>query len=280
MFGVRRGSYRSNRGTGIPARSRNRSDQSCASDCQIGIPGPGRRPLSRPARRNGREIEVAYFCRQRPPRVASTRPIALLFAEEGFQGNRRDYYDPRNSFLNEVLDRKLGIPITLSLVYMHVTRKAGLPVYGVGAPGHFLVGFLAEKRRIFIDPFNNGRVLTEKQCRDMFLAQFQDSNPPSTFLDPVWPRQVMVRLMRNLKAIYSRAGEEVKTLRMIHWILIVDPKSIPELRERGLIYEAMGDPDRAIRDLQRYVELSSEAQDRESILLKIEKLEQMPTRIH
>ncbi len=204
----------------------------------------------------------------------------LLFGEEGFQGNRREYYDPRNSFLNEVLDRKLGIPITLSLVYLHVGRKAGLPVYGVGAPGHFLVGFLAEKRRIFIDPFNNGRLLTEKQCRGMFLAQFQGAKPPSTFLDPVWPKQVMVRLMRNLKAIYSHTGAEMKTLRMIQWILTVDPKSTPELRERGLIYQAMGDPDSAIRDLRRYVELSPEAQDRESILLQIENLKQMPTRIH
>lgn len=204
----------------------------------------------------------------------------LLFAEEAFRGNRREYYDPRNSFLNEVLDRKLGIPITLSLVYMHVGKKAGLPLYGVGAPGHFLVGFLAEKRRIFIDPFNAGRVMTEQQCRSMFLTQFQGANPPSTFLDPVWPKQILIRLMRNLKGIYSRTGEEVKTLRMIHWILILDPKSPQELRERGLIYEAMGDSDRAIKDLQAYVELSAEAQDLENVMLKIEKLKHTPTWVH
>jgi len=204
----------------------------------------------------------------------------LLFVDEGFRGNRVNYYDPRNSFLNDVLDRKLGIPITLSIVYIEVGRRAGLPVYGIGFPGHFLIGFLAESGRIFVDPFNNGRILTEKQCRDLFVAQFGDLRPSSAFLDPVWPKQMLVRLMRNLKAVYWRTAEELKAFRMIQWILIVDPHAVSELRERALIYDAMGNSDSAVKDLERYLELSPEAEDREDILLMIERLEQNPTRVH
>lgn len=204
----------------------------------------------------------------------------LLFVEEGFQGNRLHYHDPRNSFLNEVMDRRLGIPITLSIIYMEVAQRAGLPVYGIGFPGHFLTGFFAQEGRIVIDPFNNGTILTEDECRDMLLAQSKVSRVRSSYPDRVPQKQILVRLMRNLKALYWQMGDELKAFRMIQWILTVAPDSPAELRERGFIYQAMGDSGGAVRDLEKYLRLSPSAEDRESVMAAIETLRHRPTRVH
>jgi regulator of sirC expression with transglutaminase-like and TPR domain len=205
----------------------------------------------------------------------------LLFQEEKFQGNRSHYYDPRNSFLNEVLDRRLGIPITLSIVYIEVGRRAELPFYGIGFPGHFLVGLLTEDGRMFIDPFNNGRVLSENDCRSMLRGQAGASLTFSrSVLDPAWPKQILVRLLRNLKAVYLRLSEEIKALRMIEWILILDRNSVPELRERGLLYEAIGDPQGAIKDLEKYLELAPHAEDEEHVKATIARLKKTKSTVH
>jgi regulator of sirC expression with transglutaminase-like and TPR domain len=205
----------------------------------------------------------------------------LLFQEERFQGNRSHYYDPRNSFLNEVLDRRLGIPITLSIVYIEVGRRAELPFYGIGFPGHFLVGLLTEEGRMLIDPFNNGRVLSESDCRGMLRGQAGVSLTLSrSFLDPAWPKQILVRLLRNLKALYLRLSEEIKALRMIEWILILDRHSVPELRDRGFLYEAIGDAQGAIKDLERYLELAPLAEDEEQVKAAIARLKKTKSTIH
>jgi regulator of sirC expression with transglutaminase-like and TPR domain len=205
----------------------------------------------------------------------------LLFEEERFQGNHSHYYDPRNSFLNEVLDRRLGIPITLSIVYIEVGRRAELPFYGIGFPGHFLVGLLTEGGRMFIDPFNNGRVLSEDHCRSMLRGQAAVSRAFSlTALDPAWPKQILIRLLRNLKAVYLHMAEEIKALRMIEWILILDPHSVPELRDRGFLYEAIGDAQGAIKDLERYLELVPRADDEEHIRAAIARLRTTRSTVH
>ncbi|MGB6067179.1 MAG: tetratricopeptide repeat protein [Desulfomonilaceae bacterium] len=205
----------------------------------------------------------------------------LIFEEAGFRGNRDEYYDPRNSFLNEVLDRKLGIPITLCVVYMEVGRRAGLPLYGIGFPGHFLTGLVTEKSRVFIDPFNEGRILSESDCIRMLHGGFGRSLPfKQSLLDPMWPKQILVRLLRNLKAVYWRRSQYLKALQMIQWILILNPDSAPDLKERGLISEAIGDIPGAIKDLQRYLELSPAAEDEETVRAMIERLKKSKTTIH
>jgi regulator of sirC expression with transglutaminase-like and TPR domain len=205
----------------------------------------------------------------------------LLFQEERFQGNRSHYYDPRNSFLNQVLDRRLGIPITLSIVYIEVGRRAELPFYGIGFPGHFLVGLLTEGSRMFIDPFNNGRVLSENDCRSMLRGQAGVSRTFSrSVLDPAWPKQILVRLLRNLKALYLDLSEQIKALRMIEWILILDRHSAPELRDRGFLYEAIGDAQGAIKDLERYLELAPRAEDEEHVKATIERLKRTKSTVH
>jgi regulator of sirC expression with transglutaminase-like and TPR domain len=205
----------------------------------------------------------------------------LLFDEEGFTGNRADYYDPRNSFLNDVIDRKLGIPITLSIVYIEVGRGAELPLYGIGFPGHFLTGLLTDKGRVFIDPFDGGKVLSEDDCRRMLRGRPGGSpafNP--SFLSPAWPKQILVRLLRNLKAVYWHLSQEMKAVWMTEWILILDPNAVPEIKERGFFYEAIGDVQGAVRDLQRYLELAPAAEDEELVKATIERLRGTKSTIH
>src|SRR5437899_3280203 len=127
----------------------------------------------------------------------------LLFQVEGFRGNTEDYYDPRNSFLNDVLDRRTGIPITLSLIYMEVGKRLGLSLEGVGMPGHFLVKCLPEGLEIFIDPFHQGEILLEEGCKKRLMEIYgNDFQFKRSFLDSVGKRQILSRMLTNLKGIY------------------------------------------------------------------------------
>lgn len=205
----------------------------------------------------------------------------LLFEEEGFRGNIHNYLDPRNSFLNQVLDRKLGIPITLSLVYREVGCMAGLHVHGIGLPGHFITALIHESGRILVDPFNRGKILTETDCRQIFVQRYGESRGFETrFLDPVGPKDILARMLRNLKAIYSHMDDGLKAFQMIEWILALNPNATNELRERGLLYEAIGDFDRAARDLGRYLEISPMAEDEEIIRAKIDMFRDETPLIH
>lgn len=205
----------------------------------------------------------------------------LLFEEEGFRGNSENYYDPGNSFLNRVLDSKLGIPITLSLVYMEVGRRANLNLQGIDLPGHFIAGLFEETERIFLDPFDGGRILSEEECRRRVLVYHGGSGFFNAhFLDPVGPKTVLVRMLRNLKGIYRHIREELKVFQMIEWILALRPDAARELRERGFIYEAMGAFDLAVRDLKRYLEVSLASEDRETIVAKVEELDGKTSQLH
>jgi regulator of sirC expression with transglutaminase-like and TPR domain len=197
----------------------------------------------------------------------------ILFDEEGLRGDEDNYFDPQNSFLNRVLDRRLGIPITLCLVYSEVGCRAGFAVHGIALPGHFITGLLHTSGVLFIDPFNRGTILTESECRQMVDARYGGE----TILKPEWKipaggRMILVRLLRNLKAIYRHLGQELQAFEMIQWILAVDPLAPAELKERGLLYEAMGNDAFAVRDLERYLEVDSATDDRETVLQKINLL--------
>jgi len=205
----------------------------------------------------------------------------FFFQEEGFRGNLNDYYDRRNSFLNEVLDRKLGIPITISIAYIEVGRRAGLPLYGIGFPGHFLTGLLADKGRMFIDPFNNGKILSENDCRRMVRGRPGGSQPfNQSLLDPAWPKQILARLLRNLKGVYWHRAEPMKAFQMIEWILALEPNSPLEVKERGFIYEAIGDVRAAVKDLARYLDLAPDAEDADFVRTAIDRLKATKPTIH
>jgi regulator of sirC expression with transglutaminase-like and TPR domain len=205
----------------------------------------------------------------------------ILFDEEGFRGNQQNYYDPQNSFLNRVLERKLGIPITLSLIYSEVGRRAGFPVHGIALPGHFITGLLHASGTLFIDPFNRGEILTEKECQQRIEARYgRQAALDMSWKIPVGKKMFLRRMLRNLKAIYRHLNQDFQSFEMIQWILAVDPDAPDELKERGLLYESMGNDAFAVRDLERYLEVAPTSEDKDLITQKIELLRQSQRRTH
>jgi regulator of sirC expression with transglutaminase-like and TPR domain len=207
-----------------------------------------------------------------PERLA--RLNQLMFARWGFRGNRADYYDPRNSFLNDVLDRRTGIPITLSLIYLEVGRRAGLNLAGVGMPGHFLVG-VADHDNVYVDPFNEGNLLTAADCRGLLRELYPDARFHQEFLEPVGSRQILVRMVNNLLRIYLDAGRLPKALAMLEMILCLDWENPEWLHERALLHYRMKNYSLAIRDLEAYLARSPEAAGREEIAEQLDLLRQL-----
>ena len=191
----------------------------------------------------------------------------VLFEEEGFRGNADDYYDPRNSFLNDVLDRKLGIPITLAVLYMEVGRRVGFPLVGVGMPGHFLLKhYDVEGREILIDPFNRGSILTAKDCQRALdeIYSGQMTLQPE-FLMAVSRRQVLVRMLNNLKSIYLSGRNFRKALPIVDLILAIYPRSPEDVKQRALLRWSLGQTRGALADLEDYLKMSPEASDADEI---------------
>ena len=188
-----------------------------------------------------------------------------LFAEGGFRGNEDNYYDPRNSFLNEVLDRKTGIPITLSVLYMEIGNRVGLPVSGVGFPGHFIIRYSAELE-ILIDPFNKGRILSERDCQEMLNRIYGGGlKLKSDLLQYATRKQILARMLHNLKNIYVDSKDFLKALSVVDMLLIIDPSDMSELRDRGLIYYKLECFVQALADLETYSRHAPQAVDRDVI---------------
>ncbi len=204
------------------------------------------------------------------------RLVALnnyLFSELGFSGNADSYYDPRNSFLNDVLTRKTGIPITLSILYLEIGQRLGLKLKGVSFPGHFLVKVRVSGGELVLDPFAGGRSLSEAELRQR-LAQFTDTEtakglPLEDFLEPATPRQILARLLRNLKAIYLEAHEYDKALGVMQRLVILLPDVPEERRDRGLMYARLECPRAAQEDLSCYAAARPKADDAESVAAQL-----------
>lgn len=204
-----------------------------------------------------------------------------LFSVEGFHGNRDDYYDPKNSFLNEVMERKQGIPITLSVLYMEVARRVGLELQGVGFPGHFLVKHVGQEGEIVIDPFDQGEVRSMEELEDMLddLSRGKLVFQPE-FLFPVSKKQILRRMLNNLKAIYLRQADFLRSLSVVERLLILEPNSTPEIRDRGLLYLRLEYFPQALEDLESYIRLSSHADDAAEIREQVMSLRKLVTQIH
>lgn len=185
-----------------------------------------------------------------------------LFDIEKFRGNRTDYYNPANSYLNEVLETRLGIPITLSVLYMEVGRRVGLELLGVGMPGHFLVKLPRPEGDLFIDPFNRGRILRLEDCQN----RLQEVYGPAARLEPymveaVDKRQILGRMMNNLKQIWMGQENFKNALKVLHLQLTLFPDSVEELRQRAWLHSHLNDHRAALADLQRLGELTGEAEE-------------------
>lgn len=185
-----------------------------------------------------------------------------LFEDQQFVGNRDRYEDPRNSCLNEVLDRRTGIPITLSLVYIEVARRAGLQVEGVNFPGHFLVRLPADMTEthasVIIDPFHGGALLSERDCRRLLEKHVGAEVAFSTsLLAPATRAQIIVRMLLNLKRTYVHMRSFPQARDVTELLLAVTPSALSELRDRGLLAYHLNDMTTALRDLQTYLKLTS-----------------------
>ncbi len=206
-----------------------------------------------------------------------------LFDELGYAGNHAEYYDPRNSYMNEVLSRRLGNPISLALVQMEVARRLGIPLDGVSFPGHFLVRLPVDDGVLVMDPFNRGRPLNADELRLRARPHFGEDVPDEALmqiLNPAPPRAILVRMLRNLYALYTENGDWARGVRCADRILRLVPDNAEALRDRGLGYSELGHRAGAHQDLGRYLQLSPEADDAEAIRNRIVEQGRERQRLH
>jgi regulator of sirC expression with transglutaminase-like and TPR domain len=199
----------------------------------------------------------------------------LLFEREGLRGNADAYYDPRNSFLNDVLDRRLGIPITLSVVYLDVAAGAGVTARGIGLPGHFVVRVERRGAARLVDPFHGGRPLDERDCLALVRRVLDQPVP----FDPAWLRpvttvEIVARMLTNLKAVYVRASDWPRALRTAECLVALRPEALGELRDRGAVHAKLGDPRAAIRDWERYLTGAPQASDAAEVRRQLRAMRQ------
>ena len=203
-----------------------------------------------------------------------------LFEQLGFRGNRESYYDPRNSYLNEVIDRRTGIPITITVVYIEVAKRIGFPIKGVGMPFHFIAKHPAESGDVFIDTFNGGRLLGAAGC-DELITQMSGGKLElqAAHLEAVTNKQILTRMLSNLLGIYSPTDHR-RALAAIERILLINPGSAPHIRDRGLLLARSGERTQAIAELERYIELSPEAPDDDEIREQIKLIMQSQAKLN
>ncbi len=184
-----------------------------------------------------------------------------LADHEGLSGNTEDYYDPRNTYLHETLDRGVGLPITLSVIYLEVARRLGIPLRGVGLPSHFMVKWPLPREEggdLYLDAFHGGKILDATECRT-FILELMGATGALPYFDPRWSaplgaRAILTRMLNNLKVIYLHRGESRLALEVVERLVLLRPDMPEELRDRGLLRLALGEPLLAAADIATYAE--------------------------
>jgi regulator of sirC expression with transglutaminase-like and TPR domain len=203
------------------------------------------------------------------PARAATALEALrrvLVVEEGLRGNEREYDDPRNSFLNEVLDRKLGIPISLCAVWMEVARRAGLRLEGVGFPGHFLAKYVSPAGvEVFVDAYTGGEMLSGDECAARYRARTGGRDLDRRHLAGVGTRQILARMLHNLRRLYLARRDDVRAWWVLDRILLLVPGQTEALRDRGLVAARLGGAVAAVRDLEAYLARAGRSADADEV---------------
>jgi regulator of sirC expression with transglutaminase-like and TPR domain len=207
----------------------------------------------------------------------------FLFDEQGFAPNTENYYDPRNSFLNDVLDRRVGIPITLSILYIEVGRRIGLPLQGVSFPGHFLVKCMMGKGMVILDPYCGGISLTlqdlQQRLREVRGGEVSRAIVAGMLVSAN-NKQILARMLRNLKAIYLERKDYEHALFVMGWIMTIAPQDGSEHRDRGLAYLKLECFRAALEDLERYLQLAPEAPDADEIRSQVIELRKCTARLN
>jgi len=209
----------------------------------------------------------------------------FLFEEVGFAGNEIDYYDPRNSYLNDVLDRRLGNPISLAVVQLELAQRLDIPLQGVSFPGHFLVRLPVDDGLIVLDPYQKGRSLDETELRSRAQGYFDaareiDDHHLARMLEPASHRAILTRMLRNLKAVYSEREDLARAVRCSDRLLSVDPHQHEEYRDRGLLYLRLEHIGAAREDLRRYLKMEPTAADADTIRLQLADISSAPARLN
>jgi regulator of sirC expression with transglutaminase-like and TPR domain len=209
------------------------------------------------------------------PRMPDELPAQLstintyLFEELGFAGNTRQFDDPRNSYLNEVFDRKLGIPISLAVVQIELTRRLGLPLDGISFPGHFLVRLPVDDGILVLDPYNRGRPVGVEELKERASTHLGGQQPDDVqlveILEPASHRTILARMLRNLVGIYQERADWERLARSADRLLKITPASPEAWRARGLAYRELGYAHGAREDLARYLHAMPEAEDAEAV---------------
>lgn len=243
------------------------------------------------------ELDIPHYLRRLDALAARTRELLpssagqleriavlnrILFDEEGFRGNAQDYYDPRNSYLNEVLDRKCGIPISLSIIYLAVGQRLGLSLEGVSFPGHFLVKLATGSSMVVLDPFVRGQVVSEAELT-LQLQTVQGGEPPlftADLLATASKIDILVRVLRNLRGIYWHQQDFARALYVVNCILALAPDNAEALRDRGRIYERLECFRAALEDFRRYLELDPGAADHRDVRARLPVLLQAAARLN
>jgi regulator of sirC expression with transglutaminase-like and TPR domain len=205
----------------------------------------------------------------------------LLFEKMQFSGNIDNYYDPKNSFLNHVIDSRKGIPISLSVIYLELAWNLGLDAAGVGFPGHFLVRINDEGKMLYVDSFYRGRVMTVSDCMEFWNdisegeLEFQDS-----FLTSINKRQILIRMLRNLKSIYLEQKNYKKLISVLDKIVILNPQLPDEVRDRGIIHYQMQGYRLALNDFEYYLSTAPDSDDAHVIHQYIEVLREYSSHVN
>lgn len=193
----------------------------------------------------------------------------FVFDEQGFAGNDADYYDPRNSYLNDVIDRRLGNPISLAVVHIELARRLGLPMQGVSFPGHFLLRFPVDDGLLILDPWHRGRSLDVAELRDR-ASTHTEGEPVGDeqlgrLLEPAPNRAILIRMLRNLKQLYIEREDFERALRCADRLVTLDDHDRDELRDRGKLYSLVGHAAAARADFSEYLALASTADDADQV---------------
>ena len=208
------------------------------------------------------------------PPVILGEVIHTLFEREGLRGNKESYHDPRNSFINDVLDRHLGIPLTLGIILLEVGWRLDLPLEGVSFPGHFLVRYRGAAEHLLIDPFDGGRIRTESQAQEVLDQDYGGVvRMQPAFLRAASKLDMIHRLLVNLKGLYVNVKDNERALAVVERLLLIEPASPGERRDRGMLLLKLGRREEAQEQLRRYLAFAPGAVDARRIRLLVRRLE-------
>lgn len=207
------------------------------------------------------------------PLVVLRALLQTLFEERDFRGNREAYYDPRNSFLSDVIDRELGVPLTLGMMVLEVGWRLDLPLEGVNFPGHFLVRFRGEAFSLLIDPFDKGTIRFEDQAQELLDRVYGGMvRVRPSFMKRAGRRDMIVRLLTNLKGVYVNVSDHERALAAVERILVIHPTAAAEIRDRGTLLAQMGRTEEALEQLEWYLGYAPEAADAGRIRQLVDEL--------